>query len=44
MEMSLLQQLNGIQYEKSLEELERILITFLKEQKMNEGTWKHRIK
>ncbi|MFC9707245.1 DUF3969 family protein [Paenibacillus sp. NPDC056933] len=44
MEMSLLQRLNAIHYEKSLDEIEKLLRTFLIEQKITEGTWKHWIK
>ncbi|WP_037287764.1 DUF3969 family protein [Saccharibacillus sacchari] len=44
MELNLLQRLNAIEYEKSMDEIENLLKTFIKEQKISEGEWKHWIK
>lgn len=44
MELSLLQRLNSIGYEKSMDEIENLLKTFIKEQTLSEGEWRNWIK
>lgn len=44
MELSLLQRLNALGYEKSMDEIENLLKTFIKEQKISEGEWRNWIK
>ncbi|OME77357.1 hypothetical protein BK122_27415 [Paenibacillus pabuli] len=44
MELNFLQRLNAIGYEKSMDDIVNLLKTFIKEQKISKGEWKHWIK